>query len=74
MRCSRCQKELEEREVLKKGELILCEDCYMKEEEQKDRCCCNPFALRSSRIFQRIQAQRTEERQKGGVSGPCCGS
>lgn len=67
MKCSRCQRELKEGEALEKDGLILCEDCYMKEEERKNYCCCNPFSLRSAKLF------KAQAKAKPDVGpGSCC--
>lgn len=61
MKCVRCGKELGEGEALQKGGVILCEDCYMEEGRVQ---ACNPWAVRSAKIFSRLRRPNLTERQR----------
>jgi len=61
MRCIRCGKELGEEEALKKDGVVLCEDCYIEEGRVQ---ACNPWAVRSARIFARMVKPNLTQRQR----------
>lgn len=61
MKGMRCGRELKEEDVLQKHGTIFCEDCYMEEDRVQ---ACNPWAVRSAKIFSRIRKPNLTHRQR----------